>query len=77
MMYLPVMGRAQSREILWAVPATLCEALDVMHLQPAGVGASCALLISVSALVLVSESYLVLDMGWDVALGFESLSWDR
>jgi hypothetical protein len=68
------MGRAQGCEILWVVQATLCEALDVMHLKPASVGASCTLRVSMRALVLVSDSHLVLAVGWDVALGSGSLS---
>jgi hypothetical protein len=74
MMHLLVMGRAEGCEILWVVQATLCEAMDVMHLKPASVGASCTLRVSVRALVLISDSDLMLAVGWDMALGFGSLS---
>jgi hypothetical protein len=74
MMHLFVMGRAEGCEILWAVRAILREAMDMMHLKPSGIGASCALRVSMRALVLISESDLVLDMVRDVALGFGSLS---
>ena len=76
-MNLPVMVRAKGREILKTVRTTFREAMNMMHLKPASVGAADAFVVSVRALVFVSDEDLVLDRGWDVALGFSCLSWDR